>query len=388
MLKVKAWLKTILKPSWIGVLAGVYSNLYRKTSLTFFYKRYPLEKIHTIHYAAVKPISHNSGWIEQTLKTLPASFQSAFHEFMDVEQQEYVRCVKNCFIEPKYGWPVSLSNELIFDCFPYSSQNIVPVPPLSWRRNKKTRHVDRVISFREIFDFGYWHFYADILHKNYLLEKYSMDLTIPIVVSKQLAEQPYFRYFYNNTAAFKGRELIIQGDFLLFANEAYFVKPQLHDPGYYKRSNALAVGGKVNVQKSRKIFLTRDPSRGRYLTNTEAVTARLHRHGFDAVDADQLTIEQQISLFSDTRFLVGIHGAGLSNIIFRYPGTLSLIEIFPFSPRRFQIPPHYFLIAGTFNFDYQAIMGSGYKSAIDKSFSVNVDELEKSVIQALEKAGF
>jgi hypothetical protein len=33
-------------------------------------------------------------------------------------------------------------------------------------------------------------------------------------------------------------------------------------------------------------------------------------------------------------------------------------------------------------------MGSGYKSAIDKSFSVNVDELEKSVIQALEKAGF
>jgi hypothetical protein len=382
---LKKLIKNALGPSWVGFIANRYNKLYRRLSLRFFYKRYPQNRIQTIHYKHSRPDELNPVWVSTHLPVLPELFHKAFREFIDVEQHEFVRCVDNCLIEPKYGWPMTASNELIFECFPYSNQEIVPVPPLNWKGNKKVKNVERVISFREIFDFGYWHVYADVIHKNHLIEKMALDQNIPVVVSKQLAEKSYFQYFHRQIPAFKKRALIVQDDFLLRADEAYFIKPMLHCPEYYQRTSELATGAKGNSALNRKIFLTRDPLRGRYISNSSDVEKIVERFGFEIVDTDLLTIERQIKLFSETRYLVGIHGAGLSNMLFRYPERLSVIEIFPHTKGRFQMPPHYFLMAGALQFDYKPLLGSEFDNHVTKSFRLNVDLLEQAIASLLKE---
>jgi capsular polysaccharide biosynthesis protein len=114
----------------------------------------------------------------------------------------------------------------------------------------------------------------------------------------------------------------------------------------------------------------------------------LQKYSFECIDADRLTIEQQIRIFSEAAFVVGIHGAGLTNMIFRYPYQMNVLEILPDAPERFAIPPHYFLLSGIFGFQYNAVMGSTYVKKLNKSFTMNAAELELALQTMLGKAGF
>ena len=42
--------------------------------------------------------------------------------------------------------------------------------------------------------------------------------------------------------------------------------------------------------------------------------------GFETVYTEELSFAEQVRLFSETRCLVSIHGAGLTNLMFMPPG--------------------------------------------------------------------
>jgi capsular polysaccharide biosynthesis protein len=79
----------------------------------------------------------------------------------------------------------------------------------------------------------------------------------------------------------------------------------------------------------------------------------LERYNFEVYDAERLSLAEQMQLFSESRYIVGLHGAGLTNIIFRRDEELSLLEIFP--PNN--IPPHYYWLASIYGHKYDAIAG-------------------------------
>ena len=58
--------------------------------------------------------------------------------------------------------------------------------------------------------------------------------------------------------------------------------------------------------------------------------------------------------FAGARYVVGIHGAGLVNLIFRQAAPLGLLELFP--PDNLQ--PHYFWICRHYGCRYQALAGA------------------------------
>jgi len=76
----------------------------------------------------------------------------------------------------------------------------------------------------------------------------------------------------------------------------------------------------------RKVYISRKHSK-RALTNEDEVEQHLEAQDFDIIYAENLTLEEQIKLFSETDILVSGHGAGLANILFMQPGT-KLLEIF------------------------------------------------------------
>ena len=76
----------------------------------------------------------------------------------------------------------------------------------------------------------------------------------------------------------------------------------------------------------RRLFVIRAGTDRRRLRDEAALAARLQRHGFEAVDPGSLPFVEQIKLFASARIVVGVHGAGLTNMIFSRR-ELTLIEL-------------------------------------------------------------
>ena len=66
---------------------------------------------------------------------------------------------------------------------------------------------------------------------------------------------------------------------------------------------------------------------GRRLLNLDQLQARLHPIGFKTYDLATMPVPDQIGLFRQARVVVGVHGAGLTNLLFS--SHAALIELFP-----------------------------------------------------------
>lgn len=76
----------------------------------------------------------------------------------------------------------------------------------------------------------------------------------------------------------------------------------------------------------KNIYISRRKS-ARPLLNESEVEDILSNHGFDVIFAEDLTFQEQVSVFSSAKTLISSHGAGMSNIAFMNSGT-SIVEIF------------------------------------------------------------
>jgi capsular polysaccharide biosynthesis protein len=79
-------------------------------------------------------------------------------------------------------------------------------------------------------------------------------------------------------------------------------------------------------QKPRRIFIQRKGTRS--ISNESDLLSLLSPLGFEPVRLEQLNLQQQISLFSQAEAVIGVHGAGLSNIVFCQPDS-QIIELLP-----------------------------------------------------------
>ncbi|MEN9221649.1 MAG: glycosyltransferase 61 family protein, partial [Thermostichus sp. BF3_bins_97] len=79
---------------------------------------------------------------------------------------------------------------------------------------------------------------------------------------------------------------------------------------------------------SRRIYISRSKARWRRVVNEAAVLACLQPLGFVPVQMETLSLPEQIALMQGAEAVIGIHGAGLTNIAFCQPQT-TVIEIFP-----------------------------------------------------------
>ncbi len=74
-------------------------------------------------------------------------------------------------------------------------------------------------------------------------------------------------------------------------------------------------------ERDLRIFVSRDDASHRNLRNETEVTRLLIQNGFVTVQPGTLSFAQQVSLFSRARIIVGLHGAGLTNLMWAHPST-------------------------------------------------------------------
>jgi hypothetical protein len=84
----------------------------------------------------------------------------------------------------------------------------------------------------------------------------------------------------------------------------------------------------LSTGRGRRIFFTRGRSKIRRLINEEAIWSIVAGQGFERFEARGDNHSDQVRCFSEADIVVGVHGAGLGNLLFCKPGT-RVVEIFP-----------------------------------------------------------
>ena len=84
---------------------------------------------------------------------------------------------------------------------------------------------------------------------------------------------------------------------------------------------------RLHPQASQGIYISRARTLYRHVVNENEVVQWFRDRDFLILFAEELSFEEQVSLFSTCKVLVSIHGAGLTNAVFMRPGAY-LIELY------------------------------------------------------------
>lgn len=142
---------------------------------------------------------------------------------------------------------------------------------------------------------------------------------------------------------------------------------------------------KVKINKSsKKIFIDRSDSMSniknlRTIINENEVKENLSSKGFEIVKLSSLSFQNQIELFHNANTIVGLHGAGLSNILFCQPNT-KIIEI-----KASHVGPMYEKLGEKLNLNYLNLISETQTIKFDYpnqlgDIKVDLIELEKKLL--------
>ncbi|HSI90640.1 MAG TPA: glycosyltransferase family 61 protein [Adhaeribacter sp.] len=127
----------------------------------------------------------------------------------------------------------------------------------------------------------------------------------------------------------------------------------------------------------KRIYISRSKATKRRIKNEAELLPVLEKYGFEIVFPEYLTYRDQVQLFSDSRYIIGAHGAGLTNTFFAQKA--SVLELHPENV----VKSHYFMLCYGLGFDYQYMVGGKPDAKLD--FEVDVVEFERKVREILEE---
>lgn len=335
-----------LYPDWVERTMDVINN-----SRRLFW-----EEIHTdMHAEDYKSLLYGKPFKNYAFTIDSHEIIKSFNHDNDKVQREYFMVYpKELVFSPRYGWAMTRKGQIIIDSLPYTYYALLPglhdylraiYPP------SNARTFNRIASFRDIGDKNYYHLYNDHLVKFAMFKKYIHD-DVPILVSHILYSKPFFQEAIARSGL-KDRTWVVQDKDYVVSKESYFCGTMPITKEYFDYVLAILRPPKPNPNINRKIFINRGKASGRCIANISEIQAVVDEFDFESINLDECNLAQQMQIFSEARIVVGIHGAGLTNIIFRAGEELSVIEMFP--PNN--IPAMFFWICCRYGFDYDALVG-------------------------------
>lgn len=133
----------------------------------------------------------------------------------------------------------------------------------------------------------------------------------------------------------------------------------------------------VNISDSNPewVYISRQNENKRRIENYKEVKAVLDNHGIETVFCENLSMEEEVRLFSSVKGIIGAHGAGLTAMVW---GTdISVIEIFNGVVKR-----PYYVLADVLGHNYDALSGQPVGNANQRrnlNIIVDVEELEEKL---------
>jgi capsular polysaccharide biosynthesis protein len=273
---------------------------------------------------------------------------------------------KPCLIEPEIGIVFNSWGSYLYRSFNYYVIiNYRNFSFHSWLRiilKRKTPEYDTIFSLRDTNEGNYWHFFDDQLSKLRFFDQLDLNADTPVLVGKNLWNMHFFQYVINHTG-FKHYNWIQQTEIIRSKRTIIAVPSSLKKENFQFFLNKAAIN--LTTGTPRLLFVNRSLQRGRTISNIEEIKPVLHKYNIQLVENDNLSFADQMNIYKDASLLIGIHGAGLVNLIYRMNKPTGLLEIF----HPGTIHPHYVWMSKAFHFKYHCIVGSN----VDASGNFYID---------------
>ncbi|MFY0607969.1 MAG: glycosyltransferase family 61 protein [Cyclobacteriaceae bacterium] len=248
---------------------------------------------------------------------------------------------------------------------------------------RKKKPVDEAIWVLDQFSTGgYYHWLTEILPRIWSSQSLGLPSDLPF----------YFPEFFFTKWNF-GRELLApfninsipyEKNQLLKIRKMHFVS-QAGGPLSFQ---SVPLKGAIKVLKdyyydedyqpvSTKIYISRNRGSKRCLLNEDDLLPVIEKGGFQVVYTEELSIKEQINIFSRAEVLMSIHGAGLTNMVFMEEGR-AVVEI------RNKSTDHmvncFLALADTVGLEYNYLLGDmipqlGEHREIDYSMELELEKL-------------
>ncbi len=366
---MKVLLKKIFPILWLRN-AALWVNTFKiKTLDRFLYAEYTPEPKEILLYEKKNPFLDAN----IDIGMFAPHIQEGFARWQDPTwtQDQYIVEIKDkpVSIDPQRGWGIAGKNQLIYFSLGFAGAPYVRKPNLRKRKAAKKVTLPSVISLRDTGEENYFHAYNDVLAKLLLLRDHNrLVASAAIVVSNALWDKPYFQLLKDNSW-FKDLNWYIQTNEWIETQHVIFCKPYTHTKKYLQELAAIM---KPNAGVNNRIMLTRSRESLRFIENEQEVFNVLALYGFSKLDTSGMSLEQQVELFGGASHVVAIHGAGITNIIYRQD-SLHVLELFH---NHEYLPFHYIMLARIFGFEYAAVRGQKGQHAAVGGFYIDPNEVE------------
>jgi hypothetical protein len=260
--------------------------------------------------------------------------------------------------------------------------DIPPTRPVALFR-RRVREVDQAIVLNSRWDSSYYHFLFDVVPKLEIIDRAGIAQNVPVIVREELAGKTFFVDAIG-LGLLGARPLIIQGrKEAIAARELYVVRPD----AYTERQlsfPAKRFGSIADPRARDRLYITRsgNPGTSRQIINEEDLVGKLRGLGFSVIDPGKLPLADQVAHFARSSIIVGPHGSGLSNILFRYGAPMALVEMINHTKKYHH---HFFQISTHCGYFYRATLNNADPGDEQvATASADIDAVVAAVEDAIE----
>lgn len=255
-------------------------------------------------------------------------------------------------VEPDYGYCIKGTRTVLSDSVFYPG--LKPSLPCFWASFFKNKpNIKSAILFDGKVGLNYFHFFSDVLHKLWLIEKFPALKSIPLIVSEEVFNKKFFQFFYSLPEIRNYNWLVQKKGEYISLKEVYLLHPMPYAAEYFKKTKKLVLGETI-VLPGRRVFLNRSEKSGRNLANFDEILPILNKYGFEVIDTDGMELIEQATIFAQAKHLIAIHGAGNTNILFS-DKKLRFLEIMPTN----RLACQYFWLANALGIEYYDVITGG-----------------------------
>jgi capsular polysaccharide biosynthesis protein len=281
--------------------------------------------------------AYKTFWRMTSAATPTPSIETIFQRSTNGHGPDLVRRLSEpSIIEPDWGYVITSSGHILEESLsfnhpvgtrPFASGIPSPRHYASARSSSSlvSPLYDSVVSLRHLFEGNYFHFIVDLLGELELLDSSGLSPDIPIVVGSEGSSG--FGKEMLELGQLASRNWIVQQGSPVRAKTVIFLRTYQKSGARTKHLLELFGVPSGGTRGDDRLFLTRPQSVGRTLVNSEEVATVMAANGFRSVVTDSLSVRDQIHLFQNARYIVGAHGAGLTNVIYRRGAPLGVLEL-------------------------------------------------------------
>lgn len=232
--------------------------------------------------------------------------------------------------------------------------------------------------FSNIWSSGYFHWTLDDLTRLEALERFRKRSNTPV----QLLMVPPVRVWQLDSLRAMGfgeEDLVIWDGGQARVEKLYVSPSRRADKGaheWLRRHAAECAGCRAETAASKRIYISRADADERRVVNEREFFSALEARGFELFRLSELDYRAQVRLFWEADFVVGPHGAGLTNMVYSRTGA----TLFELSPRR-DVRDHFQRLCDNLGLVYERALCR----TIGSSVIVDIDEVLPLIDRLLQK---